>query len=111
MTTIPNNHITKLLFESAMSYPCDYKKIQSSALAIYTKSFLYPPRKDEETVKIYRNMEENIIYPWRQSSMNKIKSELKKVTIKEIPNGTHTSLIFLSSDFLVESINSFLLNK
>jgi len=111
VTTIPNNHVTKLLFESAMSYHRDYEKIQSPVLAIYTKSFFYPPRKDEGTVNIYKNMEENIINPWRQSSINRIKSELKNVTIEEIPGGTHTSLIFLSRDLIIESINSFLLEK
>lgn len=111
VTTIPNNHVSKLLLESAMSYHRDYEKIQSPALAIYTKSFFYPPGIDEETVNIYRNMEENIINPWRQCSINRIKSELKKVTIKEIPCGTHTSLIFLSRDLIIESINSFLLKK
>jgi hypothetical protein len=100
-----------LLLESAMSYHRDYEKIQSPALAIYTKSFFHPPRIDEETIKIYRNMEENIINPWRQSSIDKIKSELKKVTIIEMTNGTHTSLIFLDRDFIIESISSFLLDK
>jgi hypothetical protein len=92
-----------------MSYHRDYEKIQSPALAFYTKSFFYPPIKDERTVNIYTNMEENIINPWRKSSINRIKLELKNVNIKEIPTGTHTSLIFLSRDFVVESINSFLL--
>ena len=111
VTTIPDNNVFKLLMESAMSYHRDYEKIQSPALAIYTRSFFYPPGNDEETVNIYRNMEENIINPWRQSSINKIKSELKKVTIKEMPNGTHTSLIFSDRDFIIESVSSFLLNK
>ena len=111
VTTIPNNHITKLLIESAMSYHCDYKKIQSPALAIYTRSFFYPPGKDEGTVNIYKDMEENIINPWRQSSISRIKSELKDVTIKEMPRGTHTSLIFLDRDFIIESVNSFLLDR
>jgi len=111
VTIIPNNRVSKLLLESAMSYHRDYEKIQSPALAFYTKSFFYPPRKDEGTVNIYKEMEEKIINPWRQSSINRIKSELKDVTIIEIASGTHTSLIFLSNDFIVESINSFLLDK
>jgi len=111
VTTIPNNHITKLLLESAMSYHRDYKKIQGPALAIYSKSFFYPPGKDEGTVNIYKDMEKNIINPWRQSSISRIKSELKNVTIKEMLSGTHTSLIFLDRDFIIESVNSFLLDK
>jgi pimeloyl-ACP methyl ester carboxylesterase len=109
VTTIPNNHVFKLLLESAMNYHRDYEKIQTPALAIYTNSFFYPPGKDDGIVNIYKNMEENIINPWRQSSIIRIKSELKDVTIKEMPGGTHTSLIFLDRDFVIESINSFLL--
>jgi hypothetical protein len=56
-------------------------------------------------------MEKNTINPWRQSSISRIKSELKDVTIKEMPSGTHTSLIFLDRDFIIESVNSFLLDK
>ncbi len=109
--TIPDNHVFKLFLESAMSYHRDYKKIQAPALAIYTRSFFYPPGKNEGIVNIYKNMEENIIDPWRQSSINRIKSELKDVTIKEIPIGTHVSFIFSGKDSIIESINSFLLNK
>ena len=111
VTTIPNNNVFKLFLESAMSYHRDYKKIQIPVLAIYTNSFFYPPRRDEGIVNIYKNMEEVIINPWRQSSINRIKSELKDVTIKEIPCGTHISFIFLSRDSLVESITSFLQKK
>lgn len=111
VTTIPDDYVSKLLLESAMSYHREYEKIQCPALAIYTRSFFYPPGKDEGTVNIYKNMEENIIKPWRQYSINRIKSELKNVTIKDIPVGTHTSLIFLSKDSIIESINSFLLKK
>lgn len=108
VTIIPNDHVSKLILESAMSYHRDYGKIKSPVLAFYTKSFFYPPAKDEGTIHIYKNMEEYIINPWRQSSINRIRSELKNVTVKELPGGTHTSLIFLSRDSIVESINTFL---
>ena len=111
ITAIPDSHVSKSVLESAMQYRRDYKKIQSPVLAIYTSVFLYPPGKEEDTVSIYRDMEENIIDPWRQSSMSRIRSEIKNVTIKELSAGTHTSLIFLSRDLIIESINSFLLNK
>ena len=109
VTVIPDNNVSKLLFESGMSYRRDYEKIQSPALAIYTRSFFYPPGKDKETINIYKSLEENIINPWRQISITRIKSELKDVTIIEMPGGTHTSLIFIDSDLIIESINSFLL--
>ena len=110
VTTIPNDNISKLLLESGMSYHRDYKMIQAPALVIYTKHFFVPPVKDDKIVSVYKEMEKNIISPWRLSSMNQIKSELKNVTIKEMPLGSHTSFIFLNGDSLVKSINAFLLN-
>lgn len=110
VTTIPNDSISKILLESAMSYHRDYKMIQAPVLAIYTKRFFVPPVNEENIVSLYEDMEKNIINPWRLSSMNSIKAELKNVIIKEMPFGSHTSFIFLSRDSLIESINSFLLN-
>lgn len=111
VTTIPNDNISKLLLESGMSYHRDYKMIQAPTLVIYTKRFFVPPVKDSNVVSVYEEMEKNIISPWRLSSMNQIKSEIKNVTIKEMPLGTHTSSIFLSKDSLIKSINTFLLNQ
>jgi pimeloyl-ACP methyl ester carboxylesterase len=110
VTAIPNDSISKLLLESGMNYHRNYKMIQAPALVIYTKRFFVPPVKDDHIVSVYEDIEKNIIDPWRLSSMNQIKTELKNVTIKEIPLGSHTSFIFLNRDSLVESINSFLLN-
>jgi len=110
VTTIPNDSISKLLLASGTSYHRDYKMIQAPALVIYTKRFFVPPVTDDHIVSVYENIEKNIINPWRLRSMNQIKTELKDVTINEIPLGSHTSLIFLSRDPLVKSINDFLLN-
>lgn len=111
VTTIPSDTISKLLLASGMSYHRDYKMIQAPALVIYTKRFFVPPVTDDQIVSVYEDMEKNIINPWRLSSMNQIKTELKNVTIEEIQLGSHTSFIFLSRDSLVETINTFLLTK
>jgi hypothetical protein len=111
ITTLPNDSISKLLLEYAMSYHRDYKLIQAPALAIYTKQFFVPPVKDDKVVSVYEEMGKNIINPWRMSNIARIKTELKNVTIKQMPLGSHTSFIFLSKYSLIESINSFLLNQ
>jgi pimeloyl-ACP methyl ester carboxylesterase len=111
ITTLPDDSISKILLESAMSYHRDYKLIQAPALAIYTKQFFGPPVKDANVVSTYEEMEKNIISPWRMSNIARMKTELKNITIKQVPFGSHTSFIFLSKDSLIESINSFLLNK
>lgn len=111
VTIIPNDSISSMIMKSAMSYHRDYTMIQSPALAIYAKPFFVPPVNDEPVVVAYENMEKDIISPWRLSNINRMKAELKNVTIKEWSEGSHTSLIFLSKDSLVASINAFLLEE
>ena len=108
VTTIPNDSISALLLESVMNYHRDYKMIQAPALAIYTRRFFVPPGHDENIVSMYEDMEKNLITPWRLSNMNRIREELKNIVIKEMPSGSHSSLIFLGNGPLIESINSFL---
>ncbi|HLO80018.1 MAG TPA: alpha/beta hydrolase [Chitinophagaceae bacterium] len=108
--TIPNDSITQQVMAGMMAYHRDYKKIQAPALAFYTKKFFVPPVNDKQIVLAYEAMEKNIISPWRQRNIAQIRSELKNITIKELPAGSHTSLIFLSKEPIIESINSFLLN-
>ena len=111
ISVIPNDSISKLLLASVISYHRDYTLIQAPALAIYTKRFFVPPVKDEAIVSAYDDMEKNIIGPWRTNNMNQIRRELKNVMIKEMPAGSHTSILFLSRDSIIESIDSFLRNQ
>jgi pimeloyl-ACP methyl ester carboxylesterase len=108
---IPNDNISKLILESVMNYHRDYKMVQAPALVIYTERFFVPPVNDSIVVSAYEEMEKNIITPWRQRSMNSIKTELKNVTIKKMASGSHTSIIFLNKEALTEVINSFLPNE
>jgi pimeloyl-ACP methyl ester carboxylesterase len=109
ITTIPNDYISKMIFESAMNYHREYEKIHAPSLVIYTKTFFCPPDKDIELVRLYENMERDIINPWRLNNMKRIKKELKSATIKTVSNGSHTSFIFQSKEYLIELINLFLL--
>lgn len=109
VVTKPNDQISKSFLESIMSYRRDYEKIQASALAIYTNSFFYPSKHDKKTTDSFDTLEKTVINPWRFHGINRIKSELRDVTVKFMPAGTHVSFIFLSKDSLINSINSFLL--
>jgi len=106
---IPDDSIFKMVLETAKNYHRDYKMILAPALAIYTKPFFVPSVKNENIVSAYREIEKNTINPWRLSNMNRIRTELKNITIKEMPIGSHTSLLFLSRDSIIECIDSFLL--
>lgn len=107
--TIPNDYIFKMLLETAKSYHRDYKLVQAPALAIYTEPFFVPSVENENIVSAYTEMEKNIINPWRLSNMSRIRAEIKNITIKKMSMGSHTSLLFLSRDSIIECIDSFLL--
>lgn len=107
--TIPNDKVSKIALESLMNYHRDYHKIIAPALVLYTNSFFHAANNDLTTDEIYANLEKEIINPWRQSNMNRIRKEMKNVTIKTMSNGSHVSFIFHCKDEIVKSINSFLL--
>jgi len=106
--TIPNDDAFKSTLMEAMNYKRTYQKVHVPSLVIYSKPFFHPADNDPETIKLYDSIENNIVSPWRSANKRRIEEELKNVTILEAPNGTHTSFLFLSNDFLVKAIDSFL---
>jgi len=108
ITTIPDDCISKLILKSAMKYHRKYDKITAPALIIYTRPFFYPSSQDPSIVKLYTSIESDLMSDWRIKSMNRIRREFKNATIIEMPNGSHTSLIFSSRDRLINSIRTFL---
>lgn len=108
IVTIPSEDIFKLILREAMNYKRDYEKIQSPCLVIYAKPFFHPVDNNPETAKLYENMESRVVSPWREANKERIEKELRNATIVEAPSGTHTSFLFLSDDFLIETIRSFI---
>lgn len=107
---IPNDDIFKMTLKSAMSYHRNYSKVQAPALALFTNYFFCAPADDTATTAIYSKLEKDIISPWRNESINRIKKELKNSKVKIVANGSHASFIFSGKDSIVESINDFLLD-
>lgn len=107
--TIPDDEVSGITFQNAISYHRNYDKVSAPALVLYTNSFFQAAKGDSATAAIYDKLEKEIISPWRQSSINRIRNEKKNATIKVVSRGSHVSLIFLSKDEIVKSINSFLL--
>lgn len=109
ISAIPNDEVTRSTFQSAMSYHRNYNKINAPSLVLYTNSFFLAARNDSTTAANYDKLEKELISPWRQSNMNRIKNELKDATIKVMSKGSHVSFIFESKNEIVAAINSFLL--
>jgi len=108
ISTIPNDEVSRITLQSAMSYHRNYDKVFAPALVLYTNTFFHAAKNDSATAAIYDNLEEKLINPWRQRSMNRIKNEMKNATIKIMPKGSHVSFIFLSKDEIIKSIKRFL---
>lgn len=106
--TIPNDNVFKGILKEAMNYSRTYEKVQSPCLVIYAKPFFYPADKNTAAVTLYDSLENKVVSPWRSANKEKIQKELRNATIVEVPSGTHTSFLFLSNDFLVKTIKSFL---
>lgn len=111
ISTIPNDDVSKIILKSAMSYHRNYDKVNVPALVLFTTSFFSAAKDDSTMAAIYERIEKEIINPWRQHSMNRIKNEMKNATLKIMSKGSHVSFIFLSKDEIVKSINNFLLEK
>ena len=109
ITTIPDDPISHITLQSAMSYHRDYVKVIPPALFLYTNSFFGAAKDDSVSASIYAALEKDIINPWRQHGMNRVKHEMKNATIKIMAKGSHVSFIFLSKDEIVQSVNRFLL--
>lgn len=109
ISTIPNDSISKLIMESAMNYHRVYEGVHTPALVFYTDPFFYPPNKENDVIKAYESMEQEIINPWRLRSIDRMRKEFRNVDIRIVSGGSHTSLMFRNRALLVEAINSFLL--
>lgn len=108
ITTIPDGNDSKMILESGMKYHREYGKVQAPALVIFARPFFQPPNNDNDIVRNYEKMEKDIVEPWRVSSMDRIRKELKGAQIKMMPSGSHVSFPFRSREPLIEAITSFL---
>jgi pimeloyl-ACP methyl ester carboxylesterase len=109
--SIPNDDTFRAILKEAMSYTRRYTSVQAPSLVIFTKPFFYPADDKPETKHLYDELERTIVSPWREANEKRIRAELRNSIIVEAPSGTHTSFAFLSNDFLVKEITSFLVGK
>lgn len=108
IATIPSGGVFKSTLKEAMKYRRTYEKVQAPSLVIYAKPFFHPVDNIAATAALYDTIENTIVSPWRSKNKKRIEKELRNATIVEAPNGSHTSFLFLSNDFLIRTIRSFL---
>jgi pimeloyl-ACP methyl ester carboxylesterase len=109
--TIPNDSVFNKILKEAMNYRRRYESVQAPSLVIYTKPFFHPIDNNPSTLQLFDSLENNIVSPWRSINKKRMEKELRNPIIVEAPYGSHASFLFLSNDFLVKTINSFLDDK
>jgi pimeloyl-ACP methyl ester carboxylesterase len=108
VTTLPGDSVSKAILTEAMKYRREYEKVKAPALVIYAEPFFYTPQQNKEVVKLYDDIEKNIVVPWRQASKARMRDELRNVVFADMPEGTHASFLFLNKDSLLKTIKDFL---
>ena len=83
--------------------------VQAPALALYSPLFFETDRPDPAAAQAVTAWEREMMGPFRQASIQRIRQELQGVIIREIPNTTHFSIGFLDQESLVATIRDFLL--
>ena len=64
---------------------------------------------DPEAAQAMLDWEAETFQPARVASIAQIQAELSGVVVREIPNTTHRSILFVNPDSLVKMIRDFLL--
>jgi pimeloyl-ACP methyl ester carboxylesterase len=94
-------------FAAALNERREYTRVRAPALAIYSSSF--GDVRSGAPIRVAENLEWNRQYiaPFRATSIQRVRAELRGVTILELP-GTHDDLVFSCREEVVTAMNSFL---
>jgi pimeloyl-ACP methyl ester carboxylesterase len=109
VAVVPNAEVSEKIFGSLAASPRDYRSVQAPTLALYASEFFETDRPDLETAQALATWEQEMMSPFREASIQRIREELQGVTIRDIPGTTHFSIGFLNQDSLVSIIRDFLL--
>jgi len=106
---VPDSAASVQFSASARAYSKDYTAVRSPALALYAPDWFATNLDDPETAQAIVDWEAESWDPFRVASIAKIQAELSGVVVREIPNTTHPSILFVNADSLVKMIRDFLL--
>ncbi len=107
---VPSVKVFEALLETLGTWRRDYTKVGAPALALYGTAFFPTDRGDPVLARRLRDFEQNVMAPFRKASMDRVRRELRGVTVQQIDNRTHMSIGVLTPDALAASIREFLLS-
>lgn len=106
---IPRPDAMEKLMVSLATSGRDYAAIRAPALALYSTSFFSTESHDSASAQALLKWERDMIDPFRQASIARIREELSDVVVQEIENTTHVSIGFHNQELLVTTIRDFLM--
>jgi pimeloyl-ACP methyl ester carboxylesterase len=74
------------------AWRCNYTQVQAPALAIYASTFFPLDHRDAALARQLRTFEQNVMVPFRQVSMERVRRELPSPTILKFAGRTHMSI-------------------
>jgi pimeloyl-ACP methyl ester carboxylesterase len=104
----PNAQAYGAMVTTLTTWRRQYGKVQAPALAIYASTWFPSDRSDPAIAEQLRDFEQNVMVPFRRSSIERVRKEIKNVQVVEIPNTTHISVGIQNVDSLATLIGGFL---
>jgi len=108
ITIVPNDKVIEAIVATVHVWPRDYLKIKAPALLLYTAPFFPSDQPDPTMAQTLRDFEREVMVPFRQASMDRVRRELKGARIEQLPNRTHMSIGVEQPDALAKLIGEFL---
>jgi pimeloyl-ACP methyl ester carboxylesterase len=99
------------LFGSLSAPPRDYAGVKAPALALYATVFFPADPNDPARDRRVREWERGVMTPFRHASMERIRRELRGVTVRQLAGNTYMSIGVRSPDSLADTIREFLLAR
>ncbi len=106
---VPSVKVFEALLATLGTWRRDYTKVRAPALALYGTAFFPTDRGDPALAQKLRDFEQNVMTPFREVSMDRVRRELRSVTVQQIGDRTHMSIGVRDPQRLAETIREFLL--
>lgn len=105
---VPDEEAFAASFAALGAWRRSYTQVQAPALAIYASTFFPLDRSDAVLAQKLRTFEQDVMVPFRQASMERIRRELPSATVLELAGRTHMSVGVERPDDLGAAVRDFL---
>jgi pimeloyl-ACP methyl ester carboxylesterase len=105
---VPDEEAFAASFAALGAWRRNYTPVQAPALAIYASTFFPLDHSDAALAQELRSFEQNVMVPFRQASMERIRRELPSPTVLELAGRTHMSVGVERPNELGTAVRDFL---